>query len=64
MKEKILEIISKYNMDKTRMMDILHDIQNLAGCVDKEAVEVLHRKLGMSVSQVEEVISFYHFLHL
>jgi len=61
MREKILDIISKYNMDKTRMMDILHDIQSIAGCVDKESVEILHSELGLSVSQIEEVISFYHF---
>ncbi len=61
MKEKILEIISNYNKDKTRLMDILHDIQSIAGYVDSDTVEVLHRELGVSTSQVREVISFYHF---
>ncbi|NQU31943.1 MAG: NAD(P)H-dependent oxidoreductase subunit E [Bacteroidetes bacterium] len=61
MKEKILEIISNYNKDKTRLMDILHDIQGIAGYVDDESVELLHQELGISESQVREVISFYHF---
>ncbi len=61
MKEKILEIISNYNKDKTRLMDILHDIQSVAGYVDDEAINLLHVELGMSTSEVREVISFYHF---
>ena len=61
MKEKILEIISNYNKDKTRLMDILHDIQSIAGYIDADTVEVLHQELGISASQVREVISFYHF---
>ena len=61
MKEKILEIISNYNKDKTRLMDILHDIQSIAGYVDAESIELLHKELGISASQVREVISFYHF---
>ena len=61
MKEKILGIISNYNNDKTRLMDILHDIQSIAGYVDAETVEVLHQELGVSVAQIREVISFYHF---
>lgn len=61
MKEKILEIINNYNKDKTRLMDILHDIQSVAGYVDAETVEMLHRELGVSNAQIREVISFYHF---
>ena len=61
MKEKILEIISNYKKDKTRLMDILHDIQSSAGYVDSEAIELLHQELGISASEVREVISFYHF---
>jgi len=61
MKEKILEIISNYNKDKTRLMDILHDIQSVAGYVDSDTIELLHQELGISAAEVREVISFYHF---
>ncbi|MBC8319742.1 MAG: NAD(P)H-dependent oxidoreductase subunit E [Bacteroidetes bacterium] len=61
MRENILEIISNYNNDKTRLMDILHDIHSIAGYVDQESIELLHQKLRISEAQVNEVISFYHF---
>ena len=61
MKEKIFEIISKYSNDRTRLMDILHDIHGFYGFVDTEAIEILHQELGVSEVQIQEVISFYHF---
>lgn len=61
MREKIIEIIGNYNEDKTRLMDILHDIHNMAGWVAPETIEILHKELGISASQVKEVVSFYHF---
>ena len=61
MKEKILEIISNYGKDRTRLMDILHDIHSLYGYADSKAIELLHKELGISAAEVQEVISFYHF---
>ena len=61
MKEKILQIISNYCKDKTRLMDILHDIQSEYGFIYDDAVNILHAELNMSESQIREVISFYHF---
>ncbi len=61
MREKILEIIGNYNKNKTRLMDILHDVQGELGYINEEAQEILHQELGISVSEVREVISFYHF---
>ncbi len=61
MKEKILRIIENYCNDKTRLMDILQDIQSNHGYIDNYAVDVLHKALKMSESQIREVISFYHF---
>ncbi len=61
MKEKILDIISNYNKDKTRLMDILLDIQEVNGYIDEKAIELLHQELGKSTAEIKEVISFYHF---
>ncbi len=61
MREKIIEIIGNYNKDKTRLMDILHDIHNISGWVAPETIEILSKELGVSASQIKEVISFYHF---
>ncbi|MBT4061757.1 MAG: hypothetical protein HOE71_07220 [Lentimicrobiaceae bacterium] len=61
MKEKILEIIGNYNKDKTRLLDMLHDIQNVIGYVDDESILILNQELKISISEIKEVISFYHF---
>lgn len=61
MKEKILQTIANYSNDKTRLMDILHDIQSYFGYINDDTVNILHNELKMSESQIREVISFYHF---
>ncbi len=61
MKEKINQIISKYNSDRNRLMDILLDIHEEKGYVDKNDVEILAHSLGISTVEVDETISFYHF---
>ena len=61
MKEKILQTIGNYSKDKTRLMDILHDIQSNFGYINDTAVNILHNELNISESQIREVISFYHF---
>jgi len=54
-------IIEKYNKDKTRLMDILIDIQNQEGFISDEAVDLLSLSLGVSHVDVRQTISFYHF---
>ena len=61
MKDRIIKIISKYNGDSSRLMDILHDVQEFAGYVSKETIALLADKLALSAAQIEETISFYHF---
>lgn len=61
MKEKINQIISKYDSDRNRLMDILLDIHEEKGYVDKNDVEILAHSLGISTVEVDETISFYHF---
>src|SRR5664279_2077379 len=54
-------IIEKYNKDKTRLMDILIDIQNQEGFISDDAVDLLAKTLGVSHVDVRQTISFYHF---
>ncbi len=54
-------IIEKYNKDKTRLMDILIDIQNQEGFISDDAVDLLAQTLGVSHVDVRQTISFYHF---
>ena len=54
--------ISKYNQDKTRLMDILIEIQDNENYISDDAVSIISEKLGLSIVDVEQTISFYHFL--
>jgi len=54
--------ISKYNQDKTRLMDILIEIQDNENHISDNAVHIISEKLRLSIVDVEQTISFYHFL--
>ena len=61
MKDKVQNIISNYQDDKTRLMDILIDVQNEYNCIPAEAIDVIAGQLNMSKVDVEQTMSFYHF---
>lgn len=54
-------IIEKFGKDKTRLMDILINIQDEEGFISDEAVKTLAGSLGISTVDVRQTISFYHF---
>lgn len=54
--------IRKYNQDKARLMDILIEIQKDENHISDEAVRIISEKLELSIVDVEQTISFYHFL--
>lgn len=57
-------VIEKYHHDKTRLMDILIDIQREFGYIPKESVSLIAGELNMSEVDVEQTISFYHFFSM
>lgn len=61
MNDKIIEITSKYNNDRGRLMDILIDIHDIQGFVDEGNIKLLSEKLGISGAEINETVSFYHF---
>jgi len=61
MKDKVQNIIKKYLDDKTRLLDILLDVQAEFKCIPAEAIEIIAGKLNMSKIDVEQTLSFYHF---
>ena len=61
MKNFIKKTIEKYNQDKTRLMDILIDIQSEFGYISSDAVSQIAVGVQMSEVDVEQTISFYHF---
>jgi [NiFe] hydrogenase diaphorase moiety large subunit len=61
MKTFVQSILDKYKNDKTRLMDILLDIQDEHGFIPEEAVETIAAQVNLSTVDVYQTISFYHF---
>jgi [NiFe] hydrogenase diaphorase moiety large subunit len=57
----VQNIIKKYNKDKTRLMDILIDVQSDQGYISKESISKIAGELDISHADVEQTMSFYHF---
>ena len=64
MREVINNIISLYKSDKTRLMDMLLDIQEKFNYIPDNAIDTLVEKLDLPKVHILETISFYHFLTL
>ncbi len=60
MSNNIKDILEKYN-DKSRMMDILHDIQKSVGHIDDNAINQIANFFKISSVDVVQTLSFYHF---
>jgi len=56
------EICRKYGNDRTRMMDIVLDVQAQFGCVSGEAMEQIARAVNTHRVEVESLVTFYSFL--
>jgi [NiFe] hydrogenase diaphorase moiety large subunit len=61
MKTGVQKILEKYSKDKTRLMDILIDVQSEYGFIPREITIQIAEDLGMSEVDVDQTISFYHF---
>lgn len=64
MKNFIKKTVEKYHHDKTRLMDILIDIQSENGYLSRESISQIAQNLQMSEVDVEQTISFYHFFSM
>ncbi len=64
MKTFTQKVIEKYDRDKTRLMDILIDIQSEFGYISRDSVAQIAQELHMSEVDVEQTISFYHFFSM
>ena len=63
MSSEVQSILERYNSDKTRLMDILWDVQNQQGYISEEAIASMADGLNMSGYDVRETLTFYHFFH-
>lgn len=61
MQDLLSKIIKRYKNDKTRLVDILLDIQNTRGYLSPDDYNDLSKKLKLSTAEVCETASFYHF---
>ena len=61
MKTDIQSILTRYQEDKTRLMDILIDTQEALGFISDESVNEIASALNISCTDVEQTLSFYHF---
>lgn len=56
------KILQKYRQDRTRLIEILKELQSREGYISEKAILAVANELGLSRAEVEGVISFYHFL--
>ncbi|MFK5947272.1 MAG: NAD(P)H-dependent oxidoreductase subunit E [Methylococcales bacterium] len=54
-------ILKSYHFDRTRLMDILWDIQRRDNFISAGNIEDIAQQLKLSVDDVNETLSFYHF---
>ncbi len=58
----IAAIIASHNKDSTGLMDILIDVQERFRFVSKKAVNIIAEAISIPISEIEQTLSFYHFL--
>ena len=59
LKEKVGQVLEKYQRDKSALIDILHDTQSEIGYLPKEALEEIGAGLGVPLSRVYSVATFF-----
>ena len=59
LKRKVQEVLQKYQHDKSLLVDILQDIQAETGYLPKEVLEETGKGLGIPLSRVYSVATFF-----
>ena len=58
-KAKVKQVLAKYQRDKSALIDILHDTQSEIGYLPREALEEIGSGLGVPLSRVYSVATFF-----
>jgi [NiFe] hydrogenase diaphorase moiety large subunit len=58
----IQNIVKQYEGDRTRLLDIVRDVQADKGHISDETLVEIAKALGIHRVEVEDMVSFYHFL--
>jgi NADH-quinone oxidoreductase subunit E len=59
LKEKVGQVLEKYQRDKSALIDILHDTQSDIGYLPREALEEIHAGLDVPLSRIYSVATFF-----
>jgi NADH:ubiquinone oxidoreductase subunit E len=62
--EKIDEIISRHRTASGRLLSILEEIQKVAGYLPKQSLVYLSKQIGVPLSQLYSLATFYSFFEL
>ena len=62
--KRVEEIIAEYKNENTPLMMILSQVQNEYGYIPFEVQEIVSEKLGIPVSEIYGVVTFYSFFSL
>ena len=58
-KEQVRQVLGKYDGDKSALIDVLHDTQEVMGYLPEEALEEIHKGLDVPLSRVYSVATFF-----
>lgn len=64
MKDKVSEIVKKYNKDKSQLVSILQDIQAEYNYLPRKALNKLSKKLDIPQSQIYSMATFFRAFSL
>ena len=59
--KNIQKILAHYDADRTRLMDILWDVQHQWGYIPDDILPEMAQTLGLTELDIKETYSFYHF---
>ena len=62
-KMEISDIVNRYQMDQSRMMDILLDIHQNDRFLDDNNLKRLSQEMSVSEIEILDTLTFYHFFH-
>lgn len=57
------EIIARHSGTQGALLPLLHDLQDVFGCVPEAAVPLVAHALNLSRAEVHGVVTFYHDYH-
>lgn len=58
-KQKLLEIIEKYKNDKSNLMQVLHEAQEVYGYLPLEVQKEISLGMGIPMAEIYGVVTFY-----